>query len=411
MPTRRYIAIIDDDESMCRSLSRLLQQSGFQSLSFLSAEEFLADPVRDHFACLLVDIQLAGMSGLELHRELIARGRRTPVIFITAHDDPAARAEAQGNGCAAFFRKTDPGPEIILAIHRATAGAASDEDDGKLLRRKKIESIFHPSDFSAASEIAFEHALKLALAAGATLNMLHVDPNDQADWKDFPGVRATLERWKLIPEGSPRSAVGHLGIGVTKVIATSSRPVAACLDFLTRHPADLIVLAVHQHEGHMRWLEKRVGEPMARRAGEMTLYLPQGVSGFVSREDGSVSLRSILIPIAIRPRAGPAVDAVIRMIRALKLTSGTVTLLHVGAQADAPSLKISDQEGWAWEQTAIEGEPAEVILQTADKVSADLIVMTTEGRNGFLDALRGSTSERVLRRSHCPVASLPAGAN
>jgi nucleotide-binding universal stress UspA family protein len=271
----------------------------------------------------------------------------------------------------------------------------------------KIQSIFHPSDFSEASEVAFAHALKIALVSRAALNTLHVQSRSDADWSDFPGVRATLERWGLIPKGSPKSAVGQLGIQVTKVIASSNNPVKACLDFLTRHPADLIVLAVHQHEGRMRWLEKRVGEPIAREAGEMTLFVPHGVPGFVSREDGSVALRNILIPIARTPRAQPAVDAAARMIRSLELASGTVTLLRVGPSSEAPSVSIPDNPGWILNRIAAEGEPDEIILQTADTLGADLIVMTTEGPHGFLDALRGSTSERVLRRSRCPVLSLP----
>ena len=76
----------------------------------------------------------------------------------------------------------------------------------------KLESIFHPSDFSEGSEVAFAHALKIALVAGAKLTMLHVEANPSAEWQDFPGVRNTLERWGLIPHGSPKRAVGQLGI-------------------------------------------------------------------------------------------------------------------------------------------------------------------------------------------------------
>ena len=110
----------------------------------------------------------------------------------------------------------------------------------------KIQSVFHPSDFSDASEVAFAHALKTALATGADLSILHVVPGRSADWQDFPGVRDTLERWKLIPKGSSKDAVLELGIDVRKIIASSPNPVRACLDFLGKHSADLIVLAVHQ---------------------------------------------------------------------------------------------------------------------------------------------------------------------
>jgi nucleotide-binding universal stress UspA family protein len=273
----------------------------------------------------------------------------------------------------------------------------------------RIESIFHPSDFSDASEVAFAHALKIALVTKATLRMLHVSAGPDADWSDFPGVRSTLERWKLIPKGSSKSAVGRLGIDVRKVTAPSDDPVKACLAYLAERPADLIVLAVRQRQGRMRWLKKSVGEPIARGAGETTLFIPHGVEGFVSRADGSVSLRSILIPLARKPRAQPALDAAARLVHNLRLGAGTVTLLHVGSASEAPAVKVPSGTGWSWRRLAKQGEPAEVIPRTAEEVAADLIMMTSDGPDGFLDGLRGTTSERVLRGSRCPVANLPVG--
>ena len=273
----------------------------------------------------------------------------------------------------------------------------------------KVESIFHPSDFTEASEVAFAHALKMALVTKSKLRMMHVSPNPGAEWQDFPGVRATLERWHLIPKESPRSAVADLGIDVKKVVAAGDDPVKACLGFLEKHPVDLIVLAVHQHQGRMRWLHKSVGEPIARGSGQMTLFLPHGVEGFVSRQDGSVSLRNILIPITTKPRPQPSVEAAVRLIGNLQLPAGTATLLHVGPAGDAPAVRIPEDTGWTWTRVTREGEPAEVILQTAGSVAADLIIMTTDGPEGFLDGLRGTTSERVLRKARCPIANLPVG--
>lgn len=119
MSIRSKIAIIDDDESMCRSIGRLLQLAGLPSVSFASAEAFLSNRLRNRFGCLLVDVQLTGMSGIELGRLLAAHGPTTPIIYITAYDDPETRVEALSSGCAGFFRKTDPGPDIIAAIRRA----------------------------------------------------------------------------------------------------------------------------------------------------------------------------------------------------------------------------------------------------------------------------------------------------
>jgi FixJ family two-component response regulator len=114
-----YVAVVDDDESVCRSLGRLLRTAGFQPVSYTSAEAFLEDTKRPQFECLILDIQLEGMSGLELFRRLAAVHDETPVMFITAHDAPEVRAEAEASGCAGYFRKTDSGALILEAITKA----------------------------------------------------------------------------------------------------------------------------------------------------------------------------------------------------------------------------------------------------------------------------------------------------
>ena len=116
-----YVAVVDDDESLCRSLSRLLRAGGIQPINYASAEAFLADTKHPQFDCLVLDIQLGGMSGIELAQRLAAEGGRTPIIFITAYDDPEARANAEAVGCAAYFRKSDSGAEVLDAIRRVAA--------------------------------------------------------------------------------------------------------------------------------------------------------------------------------------------------------------------------------------------------------------------------------------------------
>jgi FixJ family two-component response regulator len=111
-----YVAVVDDDQSLCRSFSRLLRAAGFQPVTYVSAEAFLEDTKRPRFDCLVLDIQLEGMSGLELSRRLTAVRDNTPFIFITAHDAPEARTEALACGCAGYFRKNDPGQLVMDAI-------------------------------------------------------------------------------------------------------------------------------------------------------------------------------------------------------------------------------------------------------------------------------------------------------
>ena len=270
-----------------------------------------------------------------------------------------------------------------------------------------IDSILHPSDFSEASEVAFAHALKMALIAGSRLTLLHVSSDMQREWSDFPGVRRTLERWRLLPTDSPGSAVPRLGIDVDKVIAYDRDPAASVLRFLETNPADLIVLATHQHDDRLQWLRRSVSEPIARGSGQATLFVPHGTKGFVSVGDGSVSLQRILIPVAHTPRAQPAVAAAALLVSRLSRPAGTFTLLHVGAAGDMPALDAPAVDGWRWNRVTQAGDVIETIVATAHGTEADLIVMTTDGRHGFLDALRGAHSERVLRAAPCPLLAIP----
>jgi len=272
-----------------------------------------------------------------------------------------------------------------------------------------VDSILLPSDFSAASLTAFYHALKAALVAKSKFTILHVSPEGEKDWTDFPGVRETLERWGLLPPGSPKSAVPQLGIDVKKTVALGESPLKAVLRFLETHPADLIVLASHAHNGRASWLRQSVAEPIARKAGQMTLFIPDGVEGFVSAKDGSISLAQILIPIAAKPRPETALAAAVRLARRLECQHGTFILLHVGETRSMPEVQCPEVPGWQWKKVNKTGDVIRGIVDTASDQEADLIVMSTDGRNGFLDALRGSHSERVLHHAHCPLLTVPEG--
>ena len=134
-----YVAVVDDDESVCRSLSRLLRTAGFQPVTYASAEALLEDAKRPRFDCLVLDIQLEGMSGLELSRRLSAVRDSTPVVFITAHDEPEVRTQALACGCASYLRKTDPGEQVLDAIRRA-AGVANRKAPNPALRSGKTST-------------------------------------------------------------------------------------------------------------------------------------------------------------------------------------------------------------------------------------------------------------------------------
>jgi len=272
-----------------------------------------------------------------------------------------------------------------------------------------LQNVFHPSDFSSASYVAFAHALKAALTAEATLTILHASREREEPWTDFPGVRETLERWGLLPKNSDRSAVVTLGINVKKIQAFHSDPVESVMAYLAEHSTDLIVLATDQNKGMVQWLSKSVATGVARQSHVMTLFIPKGVDGFVSLADGSLSLKNILIPVASAPPPEPAIRAAVRMASRLHCASGAFTLLHVGKQGEMPDVHCPELPGWGWSKITRSGDVIDVIHEVARETEADLLVMSTDGRNGFLDALRGSHSERVLRQSRCPVLAIPSG--
>ena len=117
----KTIAVVDDDPGMLRGIVRLLNAHGFGTQPFASAEAFLDGGGTKSAACLILDIHLSGISGIELRRRLTASGSRLPVIFITAVDDEATREEAIAAGCVAYLRKPFPSNQLIGAIKEAIA--------------------------------------------------------------------------------------------------------------------------------------------------------------------------------------------------------------------------------------------------------------------------------------------------
>jgi nucleotide-binding universal stress UspA family protein len=283
--------------------------------------------------------------------------------------------------------------------------------------RKPVASIvriFHPSDFSKASHVAFAHALKLALEAKAELGIMHVRQGVKRQalerhWTDFPGVRATLARWGILPEGVRREDVGKTGLRVTKILASSADPVKSITRHLENYPPDLIVLATHQREGLARWMRRPVAEKIARRSGAMTLFVPRDGKGFIAPEDGAVTLKKILIPVDRTPDPQAALDKAAGLARGLGCRDAEFLLLHVGDEDELPPLDTSYYSGWRWERIARRGEVVATILEIHAEWKPDLMVLVTEGHLDFLDALRGSTTERVLRGARCPVLAIPAG--
>lgn len=267
-----------------------------------------------------------------------------------------------------------------------------------------VESVFHPSDLSEASDRAFAHALAVALVRQTSLVIFHAGKDPRTEWQQFPPVRRTLERWGLLAEGSERSAVmEELSIGVTK-IQVSGDPVRACFDEIERREPELVVLATEGREGLPRWTHPSVSQRVARRSKTMTLFVPGEGRGFVDLEDGHLTLRRILVPVADEPDPNVAIVRATRAAEALGDPPVEIRLLRVGGDPEVPPLGPS--EAWTFQPRRADGDVIDEILAAAQDV--DLVVMPTDGRDGVLDAFRGSHSERVVRGAPCPVLAVPS---
>ena len=227
------------------------------------------------------------------------------------------------------------------------------------------------------------------------------------DVQRFPGRRhlaavarhhAPLDRDEVLAVGDlghevQRRWAAWLGVARTDLLLAGSdaEAVRLVLQALLA-PGDVLLLA----------------EPVARQARVKTLFVPRRVEGFVSSENGRVRLENILIPVDKHPQPQAAVDAAMALATLLGSPRVHFTLLHVTPGGEMPELRTQDHPGWTWSRVFRDGEPVNEILACAESSNSDLVVMSTEGRRGFLDALRGSVTERVLRGLRCPLLAVPA---
>jgi FixJ family two-component response regulator len=123
MAARSLIAVVDDDESVREALPDLLREFGFAALAFASAQEFLDSGCVAQAHCLILDIAMPGMSGLDLQRELLRRRQSVPIVFITAHEDEAKRRRMLEPGAVEYLFKPFSDTALLEAIQAALRAA------------------------------------------------------------------------------------------------------------------------------------------------------------------------------------------------------------------------------------------------------------------------------------------------
>ena len=127
LPKTGLIAIVDDDEPLREALGSVLKAAGFVIDTFASAEEFLESPQRSNTTCLILDVRLPGMSGIELQRRLVDANCEVPVIFVTAHGDGSLRDLVMKAGAAGFLNKPVRSDTLLREIHAALEKSGTDQ--------------------------------------------------------------------------------------------------------------------------------------------------------------------------------------------------------------------------------------------------------------------------------------------
>ena len=117
------IAIVEDDEFFRQSMRRLMRSLGYTTEAFASAADFLASRRLDETACLIADIQMPGMTGIELYARLIEAGHEIPTILVTAYPDEAIRARALKDGIACYLFKPFDDNDLMDCVRKAIEGA------------------------------------------------------------------------------------------------------------------------------------------------------------------------------------------------------------------------------------------------------------------------------------------------
>ncbi len=268
-------------------------------------------------------------------------------------------------------------------------------------------SLLHPADLSDGGEQSFVHALALALRSGYGLTLLHVQTPEETVIKmsGFQHAVDKLVAWRKL-QVQPDAALleSQLGLRISSVSLPGRNVRDRVLDYLNDHPCELAVIRSPEHRGMSRWLDVSLGKRALRKASNMIVFLRDGARGFVDGAQGEIRLRRVLAPIDDKLDATQALARVSAWLARVS-PKAEIHLLHVG---ERPPPAPRDADGAPFGPMILrQGPVAESIFEICRRASIDLVVMPTAGHTGFLGALRGSVTSRVLEDGRWPVLSVP----
>lgn len=265
--------------------------------------------------------------------------------------------------------------------------------------------IAHATDLDPEGGIAFQHSVALARDADAVLYSMHANPDSKEVSRQMPDANEVLRQWHWQAD----NGVDAPTVEFHKMLhSCCDDPVDTLLDGMREIDSELLVVGKHQNKGRFELIAGSVSESLALNLNIPTLFLPIGGAGFVDEETGAVELDRVLLPVEDEASFLQTLETLRRLLERLDRTDVEVILLHVGDDSVLDDLMIPESEaGPTWRPVQREGALADEIVACVEECDVDLLVMGTHGHNSLGDVLRGSQTQRVVRRANCPVLSVP----
>lgn len=271
--------------------------------------------------------------------------------------------------------------------------------------------ILTATDFSNESRNAFYHALSLSVAQRARLTLLHIGPESRKEvpWDKYPGVRDTLIAWQLLDPASPRADVhDKLGLGIKKMAMRDEDAYNGLVDYLRKHPSDLLVMATHIRNGVARWGRGSVAAAVAFASHSHALLLPANAAPLIDADQGHRNLQRVLFVYDHEPDPRSAFSWLNDWLPAFSRGPIEVHALYIGSEEDAPEIVLPSHERLSWKAAFREGKRVKAILEYIDEFDPQMISIMNQGSTGLLKRLRGGTlPEQILSKSQRPMLLMP----
>lgn len=280
------------------------------------------------------------------------------------------------------------------------------QDNTQSLRVREL-TIVHTTNLQDEERGAFTHAVALALQSRSKLVSLHANDDEAAEAR-MPRAVELLVRWKALPSGAAAGDERKLGMLHERILDNCcDDPVDTLVRAVKNAQPQLVVGATSGREGLARTMIGSVAEAVALHVGVPVLLMPIDCRGFVSEETGRSTLRRILVAAGDSAAAETGALHALWLADLLGASDVEIELLHVEDGAAAPNPRLPERESAHFHMEQAEGPIEQALLQRAQTLRADVIVMATRGHDSLRDVLFGSHAERVLRRAQCPVLCVP----